>query len=76
MRQLAVGMIRAYQLVVSPLLPRCCRFTPSCSQYAIECIRSTGVAGGSWLALRRFWRCSPLYSGGYDPPPRDGSRAG
>ncbi len=76
MKRVAVGVIRAYQLVVSPLLPRCCRFSPSCSQYAIECIRAAGVARGSWLALRRFWRCSPLYRGGYDPAPDGGSAAG
>jgi len=64
-------MIRAYQLLLSPLLGQHCRFTPSCSQYAAEAIRVHGAMRGSWLALKRIGRCHPFCAGGFDPvPPR------
>ncbi|HVT35045.1 MAG TPA: membrane protein insertion efficiency factor YidD [Nevskiaceae bacterium] len=69
MRHLALFLIRAYQLLVSPLLGPRCRFHPSCSHYAAEAIHRYGVLRGSWLALRRIGRCSPLHPGGYDPLP-------
>jgi len=61
--------IRLYQLVISPLLPRRCRFAPTCSEYAIEALRKHGVLRGSWLALRRIARCHPFHPGGFDPVP-------
>lgn len=67
-RALAV-FIRAYQLVVSPALPPACRFTPTCSQYAIDAIRRYGALRGSWLAARRLARCHPFHPGGFDPVP-------
>jgi len=61
--------IRAYQMVLSPLLPAACRYFPSCSQYAIEAIEKHGAMRGSWLAARRIARCHPFRPGGYDPVP-------
>ena len=52
-----VALLRLYQLVLSPLLGSHCRFAPSCSQYAIEALRTHGAARGAWLALRRIARC-------------------
>ena len=62
-------LIRGYQLVVSPLLPPSCRFTPSCSQYALEAVNRHGALKGSWLAARRLARCHPFHPGGFDPVP-------
>lgn len=61
--------IRFYQLSISPLFPPSCRFTPTCSQYAIEAIRRYGPFKGLWLALRRLSRCHPWGGSGYDPVP-------
>ena len=61
--------IRFYQLIISPLFPPSCRFTPTCSQYAIEAIRRHGPLKGLWLALRRLSRCHPWGGSGYDPVP-------
>ncbi len=61
--------IRLYQLVVSPLLGQNCRFTPSCSAYAIGAIEAHGAGRGSVLALRRILRCHPWGGSGYDPVP-------
>jgi hypothetical protein len=69
-------LIRVYQLAVSPLLGNCCRFHPSCSRYAAECLRSRGLFGGLWLTLRRLLRCHPWNPGGYDPPPLPGGMGG
>jgi putative membrane protein insertion efficiency factor len=62
-------VIRAYQLLLSPLLGRSCRFWPSCSRYTASCIETHGALRGSWLGLRRIARCHPFHAGGYDPPP-------
>ena len=64
-----IFLIRIYQLTLSKVLPPACRFEPSCSRYASECLRLHGVARGSWLAVRRVYRCHPFHPGGYDPPP-------
>lgn len=61
--------IRFYQKAISPLFPACCRFTPSCSQYALEALKRHGPIKGSWLALRRIFRCHPWGGSGYDPVP-------
>ena len=63
------GAIRAYQLLISPLLPPSCRYLPSCSEYAAEAIARHGPLWGSWLALRRLLRCHPWGGSGYDPVP-------
>jgi uncharacterized protein len=75
--RLLLALIRAYQLLLSPLLGRTCRFEPSCSRYTAACIETHGAAHGSWLGLRRIARCHPFHPGGYDPPPARGElRAG
>ena len=64
-------LIRAYQLVLSPVLPPSCRFEPSCSRYAQEAVRTHGALRGGWLTVRRIVRCRPGGGSGYDPvPPR------
>ena len=62
-------LIRGYQLSVSALLGECCRFHPSCSQYAFEAVGTHGALKGSVLAARRVCRCHPFNAGGYDPVP-------
>lgn len=74
MRHVAIILIRGYQLTLSRILPRTCRFTPSCSQYAIDALNSHGVLKGSILSLCRILRCHPFCSGGLDPVPRPGAR--
>ena len=61
--------IRFYQRFISPLTPPSCRFTPTCSQYAVEALRKYGPFKGSWLAVKRLLRCHPLGGSGYDPVP-------
>jgi putative membrane protein insertion efficiency factor len=81
--RLLLGAIRVYQATLSPVLPvitlgRCaCRFAPTCSHYAAEAVRTHGALAGSWLALRRLAKCTPLHPGGIDPvPPRRCVRSG
>ena len=69
MRWLLRGLIRGYQLFISPLLGPRCRFYPTCSHYALEAIETHGVLKGSWLALRRLLRCHPWGDSGFDPVP-------
>ncbi|MEM9768736.1 MAG: membrane protein insertion efficiency factor YidD [Cyanobacteria bacterium P01_D01_bin.71] len=61
--------IRGYRAVISPILPPTCRYTPTCSQYALAAIQRYGARRGTWLALRRITRCHPWHPGGYDPVP-------
>ena len=71
MRSIAIFLIRGYQLLLSPLLGNNCRFQPTCSEYAVEAIRTQGLARGLWLAVRRIGRCHPWGAAGHDPvPPR------
>ena len=65
--RLAIGALILYRRLVSPLLPPACRFSPSCSRYAIESLEKYGVWRGSLLALRRLAKCHPFHPGGYDP---------
>ena len=62
-------LLRFYKRLLSPFLPVACRFTPTCSDYAEECLRLHGVRRGSLLALRRLLRCQPWGGTGYDPVP-------
>ena len=66
---LLLVLLRAYRLVVSPLLGPACRFEPSCSVYAMEAIRRHGALRGTWLAARRIGKCHPFHAGGVDPVP-------
>lgn len=61
--------IKAYQILISPLLGPSCRFTPTCSQYAVEAIQKYGPIKGSWLAFKRIIRCHPWGGCGHDPVP-------
>ena len=72
MKQVLLSLIRFYQKNISPLRPPCCRFIPTCSQYALEAVEKYGALKGGWLALRRVARCHPFYrqkSIQYDPVP-------
>jgi uncharacterized protein len=73
MRQLSILpfhlAIRAYQWLLSPLLGPCCRFYPSCSQYAMQALDEHGLLRGSWLSVQRIVRCHPWHEGGFDPVP-------
>ncbi len=64
-----IFLIRFYQTCISPLTPASCRFTPTCSQYALEAIKKYGPLKGFWLALKRILRCNPWGGSGYDPVP-------
>ena len=66
---IAISTVRSYQRWLSPLLGSNCRFTPTCSSYAIEAINNFGVLKGSWLASKRILKCHPLNAGGLDPVP-------
>jgi putative membrane protein insertion efficiency factor len=62
-------LIRGYQLIISPLLGSNCRFMPTCSEYAMESLRSHGLIKGSYLTIKRIGKCHPWGSHGYDPIP-------
>lgn len=62
-------MLRFYKREISPMLPPCCRYTPTCSEYAMQAVEKYGAAKGGWLAAKRVLRCHPFHEGGYDPVP-------
>lgn len=62
-------LIKFYQKCISPLHRSCCRFTPTCSQYALEAIQKYGPGKGLYLTVRRILKCNPFHEGGYDPVP-------
>ncbi len=62
-------LVRLYQLVISPLLPGACRYTPSCSEYGLQALKRHGAFRGGWLALKRFLSCHPWGGSGFDPVP-------
>ena len=64
-----IVLVRFYQLCISPLTPSACRFTPTCSQYALEALRKHGLIKGLWLTVKRLLRCHPWGGSGYDPVP-------
>lgn len=70
MTRFLIGLVRAYQYLLSPFLGQHCRFTPTCSQYAIDALREHGPWRGSMLAARRVMRCHPWHPGGLDPVPK------
>ena len=72
MKRVLLAMIRFYQKYISPSRPPCCRYIPTCSQYALEAVEKYGAWKGGWLALKRILRCHPFYHGEhgyYDPVP-------
>ena len=70
MTKLIIGLIKAYQIVLSPFFGQQCRFTPTCSQYAIESLQLHGTFKGFTLAIKRILRCHPWHDGGHDPVPK------
>jgi putative membrane protein insertion efficiency factor len=75
MQTIVVAVLRAYKLVISPLLPSACRFAPTCSEYMLDAVKMHGVARGIWLGVKRLGRCHPFCDGGYDPVPQPLSQA-
>ncbi|MEM4270871.1 MAG: membrane protein insertion efficiency factor YidD [Candidatus Pacearchaeota archaeon] len=69
MRKLFISFIRLYQKFISPLLPRSCRFYPSCSEYAVQCFECHNVFYAIFLTMKRILKCNPLFEGGFDPVP-------
>ena len=69
MKHLMIAIARFWQLGPSRILPPSCRYSPSCSQYAIEALRKYGAVKGGWLALKRIGRCHPWGGCGHDPVP-------
>lgn len=67
LRSIVVAPIRLYQTAISPLLPRTCKYEPTCSHYAVDAVRTEGVLRGLVLATWRILRCNPWSHGGYDP---------
>lgn len=67
---LLIGLVRFYQLALSPWLGSRCRYQPTCSQYMIDAVREWGPARGGWMGLKRIGRCHPWGGHGYDPVPR------
>lgn len=70
MTTILVVLVKGYQLALSPFFGQQCRFTPTCSQYAIEALQTHGSAKGLWLTLKRVSRCHPWHVGGHDPVPK------
>lgn len=68
-KKMLLLLIRSYQIFLSPLKLPCCRYYPTCSEYARLAIEKYGAGRGSWLTLRRLLRCHPFRDGGYDPVP-------
>ena len=68
-RRFLLWLVRFYRVSISPMHRPCCRFIPTCSQYAMEAIQKYGALKGGFLALRRILRCNPFCKGGYDPVP-------
>ena len=69
MKYVLLKFVRFYQVAISPMLPPRCRYTPTCSQYAVEALQKHGACKGSMLTLRRVCRCHPFGGNGYDPVP-------
>jgi putative membrane protein insertion efficiency factor len=69
MKKVLIKLVEFYRKQISPLSQPSCRFTPTCSAYALEALEKYGAAKGTWLALRRFLKCHPFHKGGYDPVP-------
>lgn len=68
MKKVLIALIKVYRFF-SKFTPPCCRFTPTCSQYAMEAIEKYGTIKGGWLSIKRILKCHPYHKGGYDPVP-------
>ena len=71
MKRVLIALVKFYRKAISPWRPPCCRYIPTCSQYAVTAIERYGAWKGGWMALWRILRCNPLSKGGYDPVPED-----
>ncbi|MBA3334770.1 MAG: membrane protein insertion efficiency factor YidD [Acidobacteria bacterium] len=67
MKYLVLDFLKLYKTLLSPLFPPACRFTPTCSEYAIQAVEKYGAIRGTWLGLKRILRCQPFCTGGEDP---------
>ncbi|HBW37246.1 membrane protein insertion efficiency factor YidD [Desulfosporosinus sp. BICA1-9] len=67
MKIILVGLIRLYQIVISPIKGQTCRFYPSCSEYSIQALRKYGLIKGLWKSIKRIFKCHPFHPGGHDP---------
>ena len=74
MKHVMIWLIGLYRKYISPIKPPCCRFTPTCSAYAIEAFKKRGFFVGMILTISRIVRCNPFSKGGYDPVPEKGLR--
>ncbi|MCI8609971.1 MAG: membrane protein insertion efficiency factor YidD [Firmicutes bacterium] len=66
-KRILIGLVRFYQICISPLFPPTCRFTPTCSVYFIQAVEKYGPLKGSYLGIKRILKCHPWHEGGYDP---------
>ena len=69
MKHVLIFLVKFYRKWISPMSRPCCRYIPTCSQYALQALEKYGAFKGGWLAFRRILRCNPLHKGGYDPVP-------
>ena len=67
MQRVLVAGLRAYKVVISPLLPSACRFHPTCSEYMLGAVTKYGALRGFWMGVKRLGRCHPFHEGGVDP---------
>ncbi len=74
MKYIFIALVKFYQRFISPIKPSCCRFQPTCSQYAVEAFSTRGAVVGFFLTVWRILRCNPFCKGGYDPVPPKKSR--
>lgn len=74
MQTILINLVKFYQTFISPMKAPSCRFTPTCSQYAVEAIKIHGSVKGSWLSVKRLLKCHPLHPGGSDPVPESKSQ--
>ena len=71
MKYILIGIVHLYRLTLSKILPPCCRFYPSCSQYGLTALSRFGAIKGGYLTIRMIIRCNPFNEGGYDPVPEE-----
>ena len=69
MKKFLIAAVKFYRKNISPARPPCCRFSPTCSEYALEALEKYGALKGTYLAIRRLLKCNPFHKGGYDPVP-------